>query len=163
KPCMHSASGPSPCVWYSNVSWLARTVPLLKSCMALPPTVYASLLAPKRAPVLMDVDKVVTGYGLGFWPRHPPSPARHHPGRQARHSAPVQHRGHPPAAEPTSLAPSRCGLSPIGNAWPVSAIRPAWRMSCADRVARLWPGVRRGPPKAEPDADAGLAAPQAPP
>src|SRR5215470_13773589 len=84
---MHSASGPSPCVRYSNVSWLARTVPLLKSCMALPPAVYASLLALKRAPVRMDMDKVVRRHGIRFWVlvSASPSPARHD---QGRHSAP---------------------------------------------------------------------------
>src|SRR5262249_47992488 len=45
----------------------------------------------------------------------------------------------------------RCGLSPIGNAWPVSAIRSALRMSYGNRVARLRPGIRRaGLPRQSP-------------
>src|SRR5580700_735731 len=35
---MHSASGPSPWVRYANVSWFARAVPVLKSCIVLPPS-----------------------------------------------------------------------------------------------------------------------------
>src|SRR5215813_3322804 len=110
---MHSASGPSPCVRYSNVSWLARTVPLLKSCMALPPTVYASLLAPKRAPVLMDVDKVVRRHGIRFGVLASASPLarspRPRPSFCARLRQPSTPGGgaHEPGAQPLRTQPDR--------------------------------------------------------
>ena len=76
---MHSASGPSPCVRYSNVSWLARTAPLLKSCITLPcwlqtirlfsikcraaPGLAARVLAPLGSLVLLTRSRKFWGTG----------------------------------------------------------------------------------------------------